>query len=178
MDDNLRFTVVSTIGKKIPADKMVELEERLEDLDKKDVTRLNTLNLKEPWVTLLISFFLGGYGVDRFFIGDTRMGVIKLLLTLTTVIMGTVGSSIAYILAYTIIGLVIAIPLLIFIFALSIAQAIVVYADIYFSYKKTKEKNWEQVEQFLNRSEKRKEKEKEVKKYDEYADYEGYFLGK
>lgn len=36
MDDNLRFTTVSTIGKKIPAEKAIELEERLENLDKYD----------------------------------------------------------------------------------------------------------------------------------------------
>jgi len=34
---------------------------------------------KEWMVALLLSFFLGGLGVDRFYLGYTTLGVIKLL---------------------------------------------------------------------------------------------------
>ena len=36
--------------------------------------------VKNPMTVLLFSIFLGGLGVDRFYIGDTGLGVAKLLL--------------------------------------------------------------------------------------------------
>ncbi len=34
---------------------------------------------KDHIVVLLISIFLGQFGIDRFYIGDTAMGVLKLI---------------------------------------------------------------------------------------------------
>lgn len=34
---------------------------------------------KDPTIVLLISIFLGQFGIDRFFVGDTMMGVLKLI---------------------------------------------------------------------------------------------------
>lgn len=42
-------------------------------------TALGMTPLKNPTTVLLFSIFLGGFGVDRFYIGDTGMGVAKLL---------------------------------------------------------------------------------------------------
>ena len=36
-------------------------------------------NLKSPTTMLIISILLGGYGIDRFMLGETGMGVAKLL---------------------------------------------------------------------------------------------------
>ena len=38
-----------------------------------------TLPFKNPTTALILSLFLGGLGVDRFYIGDTGLGVGKLL---------------------------------------------------------------------------------------------------
>ena len=35
--------------------------------------------LKDPTTLLLVSIFLGALGIDRFMLGDTGMGVLKLL---------------------------------------------------------------------------------------------------
>lgn len=40
---------------------------------------LQACELKDPTTTLLISIFLGSLGIDRFMIGDTGMGILKLL---------------------------------------------------------------------------------------------------
>ncbi|MBS6831764.1 MAG: TM2 domain-containing protein [Clostridiales bacterium] len=37
------------------------------------------IELKDPTTLLLISIFIGGLGIDRFMIGDTGMGILKLL---------------------------------------------------------------------------------------------------
>ncbi|MDR1700029.1 MAG: TM2 domain-containing protein [Lachnoclostridium sp.] len=35
--------------------------------------------MKNKTVAILLSFFLGGLGIDRFYLGYTEMGVLKLL---------------------------------------------------------------------------------------------------
>ena len=35
--------------------------------------------MKDPMTVLLISLFLGCFGIDRFMIGDSGMGILKLL---------------------------------------------------------------------------------------------------
>ena len=40
---------------------------------------VSTIELKDPTTILLVSIFLGSLGIDRFMIGDTGMGILKLL---------------------------------------------------------------------------------------------------
>lgn len=40
---------------------------------------VSMIELKDPTTLLLISIFIGGLGIDRFMIGDTGMGILKLL---------------------------------------------------------------------------------------------------
>ena len=40
---------------------------------------VSTVEMKDPTTILLLSIFLGGLGIDRFMLGDTGMGVLKLL---------------------------------------------------------------------------------------------------
>ncbi len=55
------------------------LRERLLEADERKYSGLLSVELKKPTTLLLISIFLGQLGVDRFMLGDTGMGVLKLL---------------------------------------------------------------------------------------------------
>ena len=55
------------------------VRERLIVLDDEKWPMLQMVQFKDPTTALLISIFAGVYGIDRFYIGDTGMGVGKLL---------------------------------------------------------------------------------------------------
>ena len=65
--------------KYFPAEKMMFLKDKLYQLDESRFTMLSCLELKDPTVLLLISLFLGSWGIDRFMLKETGMGILKLL---------------------------------------------------------------------------------------------------
>ncbi len=65
--------------KYFPAEKIVYLKEKLMAMDESKFALLSSIEFKDPTTILLISLFLGGWGVDRFMVKDTGMGVLKLL---------------------------------------------------------------------------------------------------
>ena len=68
-----------TNSKFFPSNKIAVIKERLERLDDSKLTVLSCIEFKDPTTLLLISVFLGTLGIDRFMLGDTGMGVLKLL---------------------------------------------------------------------------------------------------
>ena len=65
--------------KYFPTEKIVYIKEKLLAADEHKFSLLSTLEYREPTTILLISLFLGSFGVDRFMLGDTGMGILKLL---------------------------------------------------------------------------------------------------
>lgn len=55
------------------------IREQLLALDDEKWPMVQMVQFKDPTTSLLISIFAGAYGIDRFYIGDTGMGVGKLL---------------------------------------------------------------------------------------------------
>ena len=55
------------------------IRQKLENANDDTLLTLQATELKDPTVLLLISIFLGTFGVDRFMIGNVGMGVLKLL---------------------------------------------------------------------------------------------------
>jgi TM2 domain-containing membrane protein YozV len=55
------------------------IRERLLALDDEKWPMIQIVQFKDPTTALLISIFAGVYGIDRFYVGDTGMGVGKLL---------------------------------------------------------------------------------------------------
>lgn len=55
------------------------IKERLSKADEAKFASIQSLDYKDPKTMILISFFAGGLGIDRFMLGDTGLGVAKLL---------------------------------------------------------------------------------------------------
>ena len=76
MDSNL---LLSTYGKYFPEERFADVKTILESMSEDKQAALAMAGFKEPTITLIISLLGGGLGIDRFYIGDTGLGVAKLL---------------------------------------------------------------------------------------------------
>ena len=70
---------VMTNQKYLPAEKIVFLKQKLADADENKFALASSVEFKDPTTILLISLFLGTLGIDRFMLGETGMGILKLL---------------------------------------------------------------------------------------------------
>jgi hypothetical protein len=66
-------------GKFFEGHQLTQIREKLLSLDESLWQRLQLTQFKDPTTALIISIFGGAYGIDRFYIGDTGLGVGKLL---------------------------------------------------------------------------------------------------
>ncbi len=62
-----------------PSHRLLFLKEKLYELDDKKFSMLAFVELKDPNTVLILSLFLGSYGVDRFMINNIGLGILKLL---------------------------------------------------------------------------------------------------
>lgn len=78
--DTTKVDLFLTIhGKELPEAQLPMIREKLLQMSNDKLNQLNMLQFKSPTTLLIISIFLGGYGVDRFMLGDTGLGIVKLL---------------------------------------------------------------------------------------------------
>lgn len=70
---------ITVHGKELPEAQLPMIREKLLQMDNDKLNQLNMLQFKSPTTLLIISIFLGCYGVDRFMLGETGLGVVKLL---------------------------------------------------------------------------------------------------
>lgn len=66
-------------AKYFPEGSAFTLRDRLLKADDSKLLMLQTIDYKDPTTMLVISLFGGGLGIDRFMVGDTGLGVLKLL---------------------------------------------------------------------------------------------------
>lgn len=79
MDQTRVDFFLSAMSSKLPAEKMLFVRDRLLSIDDSRFSLIQTIDFRDPTMMLLISFFLGGLGVDRFMLGQTGLGIAKLL---------------------------------------------------------------------------------------------------
>ena len=66
-------------SKYFQAQHLTYIREQLTNADESKWAMINSLELKDPTMILIVSILAGSLGIDRFLIGDTGMGVGKLL---------------------------------------------------------------------------------------------------
>ena len=66
-------------GKFFESHQINMIRERLLALDDSKWAMLSTIQFKDPTTILIVSILAGGVGIDRFMLGDTGLGVGKLL---------------------------------------------------------------------------------------------------
>ena len=80
---NFTDSFLSANTANFPSEQLPSLRERLAQLDDSQANQvIAAADVKNPTTALILSIFLGGFGVDRFYIGHTGLGIGKLLVTL------------------------------------------------------------------------------------------------
>jgi TM2 domain-containing membrane protein YozV len=58
---------------------IMQIRERMLKLEDSKWGMIQTIQYKDPTTSLIVSILAGGLGIDRFIIGDTGLGIAKLL---------------------------------------------------------------------------------------------------
>ena len=66
-------------SKELPPSKLPYIRQQLMMVDESKWGLISTIQFKDPTISLILSIFLGSFGIDRFFIGDIGLGIGKLL---------------------------------------------------------------------------------------------------
>lgn len=66
-------------NKYLPESQILFIRERLLAADDSKESFLHAIQFKDPTVSLILSLLIGGLGIDRFYIGDTGLGIGKLI---------------------------------------------------------------------------------------------------
>lgn len=70
---------IANNSSKLPEEQLPVIREKLMGLDDNKWIVVSSVQFKDPTTALILSLFLGCYGIDRFYLGHTGLGVGKLL---------------------------------------------------------------------------------------------------
>lgn len=79
MDANVVNSYLAAHASDFPTSSYALLRDRLLSFNENQYNTLLMMQLKNPIVAFVFSFFLGELGIDRFYIGDVVAGVLKLI---------------------------------------------------------------------------------------------------
>lgn len=147
MDTNSMLLMLSS---KMPKDQTIQMQireklEKMGDSERKELSnKLAICGFKNPTTGILLSVFLGGFGVDRFWVGDKLFGFIKLggfllymivpWLIIKLDIENLVSAAVIAGIASVIIGLI---------------YGIGCFVDIFFASKRTRNYNYKKLQELL-----------------------------
>ena len=79
--DNQTNLLFMNCAKYFPEESIPAIRQTLEEIGPQRAQQALAMEYKDPTVALILSLvcFLGVSGIDRFYIGDTNMGVLKLI---------------------------------------------------------------------------------------------------
>ena len=92
--------LLMSCGKYFPSNRMPEIKQTLEQLGPNRASQVVASGFKDPMTALLLGIFLGCFGLDRFYIGDTTMGILKLVVGIVAVIIACFSCGILFFLPY------------------------------------------------------------------------------
>ena len=78
MDSYQANQLLMVYGSKLPPASFPMVKERHEQLDD-PMANMLLAQLKDPTISLVLSILLGAYGIDRIYIGEVGLGILKLL---------------------------------------------------------------------------------------------------
>lgn len=70
---------IAANGDKFDQANIGQIKSMLEQVNENRANEIMSANFKSPMTMLIIAWLLGGWGVDRFMLGQTGLGVAKLL---------------------------------------------------------------------------------------------------
>ena len=79
MDSNKVDMFILSNGKFFESNQLMYIREQLLAMDDSKWSIIQTIQFKDPTTSIIVSILAGGLGIDRFMIGDTGLGIGKLL---------------------------------------------------------------------------------------------------
>lgn len=131
MNDNKVARVMVFLRDYIPNDKKLEMQGILQGATDCVETLIAGMNFKSSTIALVLSIFLGQIGVDRFYVGDVGLGLLKLFAPILLIILYLID----------IFGIFGTLGLAVF--------EIWCFADIFLCYKRAKKKNYKDIKDAL-----------------------------
>jgi TM2 domain-containing membrane protein YozV len=68
-----------TKGKYFRGEHLIQIRDRLRRREDSDMGLLHAMQLHDPTLLLIVSILVGHFGIDRFMVGETGLGVLKLI---------------------------------------------------------------------------------------------------
>ncbi len=79
MEQNKIDLFIATMGNRFPSHRLLMMVEMLKKVDDNKLVIIQSMQYKAPTLLLVISILAGYLGIDRFILGQTGLGVAKLL---------------------------------------------------------------------------------------------------
>ncbi|PKQ69435.1 hypothetical protein BZG01_00435 [Labilibaculum manganireducens] len=79
MDSQKVDMFIMTYGKFFESTQIIGVRESLKNADESKWEIVQSISFKDPTTSLIVSLLGGPFGIDRFFLGDTGLGIGKLV---------------------------------------------------------------------------------------------------